>query len=70
MTRTYRLYLCGRDGRLSVSNTFFCDDDAEAIAWVSMEANGRAMELWHGARKVLAFGIGDFMQGSAAQATG
>ena len=50
----YRLYFLV-DEHIKHAVTFECDTDAEAISAVDDHADGRAMELWSGARMVRRF---------------
>jgi len=50
----YRLYFLA-DEHIKHAVTFDCGSDAEAVRLVGERADGRAMELWTGARLVRRF---------------
>ena len=54
----YRLYFLV-DERIKHAVTFDCGTDADAIRTVQAYADGRAMELWTGARMVRRFTAGE-----------
>ena len=51
----YRLYFLHRGDHIATVRERVCDSDEAAIAWAGSEADGRAMELWHLARRVKFF---------------
>ncbi len=48
----YRLYFLDDNGRIRDAAEFECDGDDEALVQARSRADGRAMELWSGARVV------------------
>ncbi|MDB5480282.1 MAG: hypothetical protein JWO83_1335 [Caulobacteraceae bacterium] len=52
---SYRLYFQGNDGLVVRAEGFFCPDDSDAIEIAKEMADGRPMELWQQARKVMSF---------------
>jgi len=48
----YRLYFLDDNGRIRDAAEFECDGDAEALSQAEARGDGRAMELWSGARVV------------------
>ena len=53
--QTYRLYFLGANGHFAHAIAFECDSDEEAIETVKAHVDGRPMELWQQARKVMDF---------------
>jgi hypothetical protein len=51
----YRAYLIGGDGHILNRIDLECDDDYSAKERAARFADGRDVELWHGARKVATF---------------
>jgi hypothetical protein len=52
----YRIYVTTTDGHVTAPATVIeCDDDQEAIAKAERFINGRAVELWEGARFIVRF---------------
>jgi hypothetical protein len=52
----YRIYVTTTDGHVTAPATVIeCDDDQEAIAKAERYINGRAVELWEGARFIVRF---------------
>ena len=48
----YRLYFLDDNDRIRDAAEFECDGDAEALTQAESRSDGRAMELWSGARIV------------------
>jgi hypothetical protein len=48
----YRLYIMNRHGHIVDAVEFLCEDDATAQAIAERHGEGRATELWSGARVV------------------
>ena len=48
----YRLYFLDDNDRIRDAAEFECDGDAEALIQAQSRSDGRAMELWSGARVV------------------
>ena len=48
----YRLYFLDDNGRIRDAAEFECDGDDTALAQAETHHDGRAMELWSGARMV------------------
>jgi hypothetical protein len=48
----YRLYFLDDDDRIRDVAEFECDGDDEALSHADARCDGRAMELWSGARVV------------------
>jgi hypothetical protein len=48
----YRLYFLNAEGRIRHAVEIQCEDDEAATKLVQQHADGRAMELWQGARCV------------------
>ena len=48
----YRLYFLDDNDRIRDAAEFECDGDAEALTQTESRSDGRAMELWSGARVV------------------
>ena len=48
----YRLYFLDDNDRIRDAAEFECDGDAEALTQAESRSDGRAMELWSGARVV------------------
>jgi hypothetical protein len=52
----YRIYLTTTDGHITAPATLIeSDDDQEAIGKAKQFVNGRAVELWEGARFIVRF---------------
>jgi hypothetical protein len=52
----YRIYVTTTDGHITEPATLIeCDDDQEAIGKAKQFVNGRAVELWEGARFIVRF---------------
>jgi len=51
----YRLYFLNAEGHIRHAVEFHCADDEAAQALVQKHADGRAMELWCGARRVMKY---------------
>lgn len=54
MVQTYYLYILADTGRIQLRRDLEASDDEAAIAQAQRLSDGRAMELWSGARKVWA----------------
>jgi hypothetical protein len=52
----YRLYFLGGDGHITFSHEFEAEDDARAMKIAEAWLEGRAAELWVGARKIKSWG--------------
>jgi hypothetical protein len=52
----YRLYFLGDDGHIVRALELDCRHDSQAISQAEHHADGRAMELWEGARQIQVFG--------------
>ena len=48
----YRLYFLDDNGRIRDADEFDCDGDDDALIQAHSRHDGRAMELWSGARVV------------------
>ena len=48
----YRLYFLDENGRIKDAAEFECDGDDDALIQADAHHDGRAMELWSGARVV------------------
>lgn len=53
--RNYKAYLIGADGRIRDRIEFACPDDEEARKQADQLADGCAVELWDGGRKIANF---------------
>jgi hypothetical protein len=52
----YRVYVTTIDGHITAPATLIaCDNDQEAIGKAKQFVNGRAVELWEGARFIVRF---------------
>ena len=49
----YRTYDIGKDGHITRSRAFVCNDDADAAVWANQLVDGNDIELWSGERFVL-----------------
>ena len=49
----YRLYFLDRDDHIRHAVSLECEDDAQAIELARGHADGRTLELWQGARRVV-----------------
>jgi regulator of RNase E activity RraA len=50
----YRIYILDENGRIAgPATTLECVDDRAAVAQAQQQLNGRALEVWNGARKVV-----------------
>ncbi len=58
----YRLYFFNRDDHIRDAVELMCADDEEALGVVDTHRDGRAMELWCGARLVKRYGAEVFVQ--------
>jgi hypothetical protein len=52
----YRVYVVGSDGHFFDYIPLECADDAQAIEQARQLVDGHDIELWHRARKIVAFG--------------
>jgi hypothetical protein len=48
----YKLYFLDNDGHIKAATEVFCETDEEADGLAKAQDDGRAMELWSGARLV------------------
>jgi hypothetical protein len=52
----YRIYVTTTDGHITAPAALIeCDNDQEAIGKAKQFVNGRAVELWEGARLIMRF---------------
>lgn len=49
---SYYICIIGEDGQIKDRVGVLCDDDEEAIRIAKKFADGHAVELWHGKRKI------------------
>jgi hypothetical protein len=49
---SYHIRIIGNDGQIEDRVDVLCGDDEEAIRIAKKFADGRAVELWHGKRKI------------------
>ena len=62
--RGYRLYFFNRDDHIREAVELICPDDEDALRAIDTHRDGRAMELWCGARLVKRYGAEIFAQSS------